>query len=565
MYDLGFELVVALFKAIFYLLRGVFQSIRGLVRVVTRRMKGAHDSGPGGGAPAPARMTLAKPAAPGAKAPPPAADRAAIARLISAIGAINQRARPLAARCDAERLCEPLRPTLRDFVLPRLAQAESALRGNLPQAAVTRLGASIRYLDGLTRLLEVMAEQRRDPALDELIDDADALAAACYRPVLEYCRNVDIPLSSDRTATLFGDGCSPALGRIDDPTGLALLHLPWEWLSEVHRWPAIGHEVGHDFYDSVRGLDEELLRRTGLDEADSRVTLVATQDVTLSDVARIVRRWRHELAADAFGAMMLGPAYAVATAAIFADPEDPGNVLSVDVDGNRYDVHPPGQLRVAAVCRLLVNMGFGAQCEEIEKRWRAQHRNARFILLPTGAGIAALNEDPFIEQAVAFTTTLQREGHAALKGIPLYSMPGFDFGPREHVASRRIRDAFLAGEAPGAADARLLIAGAVLAWAERPKDSQRILRAARLAVGNPPAAGASSRWRARASGGVVRRAGARRVRARPGARAAARVVAAALTPAAAQPPSTGMRRHLHAADITVAGREPARRHRTRET
>jgi hypothetical protein len=481
--------IVTLFKLIAFIVGGVFRLIRGLVRLVAGKMKAARDSGPGGGAPLPARIALAKSPAPGAKAPPPTTDRAAIARLITAIGAINERARALAARCDAERLCEPLRPTLRDFVLPRLAQAESALRGNLPQAAVTRLAASLRYLDGLTRLLEVMAEQRRDPAIDELIDDADALAAACYRPVLEYCRNVDIPLSSDRTATLFGDGCSPALGRIDDPTGLALLHLPWEWLSEVHRWPAIGHEVGHDFYDSVRGLDEELLRRTGLDEADSRVTLVATQDVTMSDVARIIRRWRHELAADAFGAMMLGPAYAVATAAIFADPADPANVLSVDVDGNRYDVHPPGQLRVAAVCRLLVNMGFGAQCEEIEKRWRAQHRDARFILLPTAAGIAALKEEPFIEQAVAFTTTLQREGHAALKGIPLYSMPGFDFGPREHVASRRIRDAFLAGEAPGAADARrldarLLVSGAVLAWAERPQDNERVLRAARLAVGN---------------------------------------------------------------------------------
>src|SRR5581483_6040783 len=168
--------IVTLFKLIAFIVRGVFRLVRGLVSAVTRRMKAARDGGPGGGAPIPARISTAKPAAPGAKAPPPAADRAAIARLISTIGAISERARPLAARCDAERLCEPLRPTLRDFVLPGLAQAESALRGNLPAAAVTRLVASLRYLDGLTRLLEVMEEQRRDPALDELIDDADALA-----------------------------------------------------------------------------------------------------------------------------------------------------------------------------------------------------------------------------------------------------------------------------------------------------------------------------------------------------------------------------------------------------
>ncbi len=488
--------IVTLFKLVFWILRSVFRLLRAIARVLTGKMSAARESGPGASAPIPARVLQAKPPAPGSKAQPATADRAAIARVAAAVTAIGGRARPLAARCDAERLCGPLRPTLRDFVLPRLTQAESALRGNVPQPALARLAASIRYLDGLTRLLEVMAEQRRDPALDELIDDADALAAACYQPVLEYCRNLGIPLSSNRTATLFGDGCSPALGRIDDPTGLAILHLPWEWLSEVHRWPAIGHEVGHDFYGSVDGLDQEVLRRAGLGQEDGRVTIVDSDDVTMSDVARIIRRWRNELCADAFGAMMLGPAYAMATAAIFASPDDPRQALLVDADGNRYDVHPPGHVRVAAVCRLLVNTGFGQLCEDIEKRWRAQHRNPNFILLPTTAGIVAVQDEPFIERAVALTTTLQREGHAALKGVPLYSMPGFDFGPREHVASRRIRDAFLAGSAPGAADARLLIAGAVLAWAERPQDGGRILQAARLAVGNlelpvPRPAGAS--------------------------------------------------------------------------
>jgi hypothetical protein len=285
---------------------------------------------------------------------------------------------------------------------------------------------------------------------------------------------------------LFGDACSPGLARIDDPTGLAILNLPWEWLGEVHRWPAIGHEVGHDFYDSVPGLDQELLSRTGLAGVDGRGAIVDSDDITTKDVARIVRVWRHELVADAFGAMMLGPAYAVATATIFASPDVPAQALAVDLDGDRYEVHPPGLVRVAAVCRLLANMGFGAQCEDIEARWRARHRNPGFILLPTTAGVVAVDDEPINQQAVAFTTTLQREAHTVLRGIPLYSIPGFDFGPREYVASQRIRDAFLAGGSPGTADARLLIAGAVLACAERPQDGDRVLRAARLAVGSLP-------------------------------------------------------------------------------
>jgi len=48
------------------------------------------------------------------------------------------------------------------------------------------------------------------------------------------------------------------------------------------------------------------------------------------------------------------------------------------------------------------------------------------------------------------------------------------------VKSRQIRDALLAGGTPGAAGARLVIAGAVLAWAERPQDGERIRRASRL-------------------------------------------------------------------------------------
>src|SRR5262249_2125265 len=148
-----------------------------------------------------------------------------------------------------------------------------------------------------------------------------------------------------------------------------------------------------------------------------------------------------------------------------------------------YEVHPPGHVRVAAVCRLLARMGYGALGDGMEGRWRAQHGDPGGLLLPTSFGYLRVDDEPFIESAVSVTSMLQRQGSAARKGIRLSSMPGFDFGPREHEASLRIRDAFLAGGRPRPDDARLLIAGAVLAWAERPNDGVRLLRAARLAVG----------------------------------------------------------------------------------
>jgi len=497
--------IVQLFKLVRFILRGVFRVVRG----VTGKVRAARDDGPGGPATEPKKIGKSAPKK-AARAPAPvdpAAARAAAERLRASTHRLTgqlrdlaARARALEARCEGQRLCAPFAPTVRDFVLPALTRAEADLRRATDGAALRPIGRLAAYLDPLLKLLSVMADQRSDDSLDELIDDADALADACYRPVVDYCRTSDVPLSSNRAATVFGDGCSPWLGRIDDPTGLAILHLPWKWMAEVHRWPAIAHEVGHDFYDSVAGLDAQLMERADLAEGKDFAKIIdGRRGVNARDVDRIVTRWRHELIADAFGVMMLGPAYAITTAAIFASPDDPAQALAVDTDEGEYEVHPPGHIRVATVCGLLGRMGYGALADEMEQRWRAQHGDPEVILLPTtAAGYLAVEDQPFIERALSLTLALQRGSFAALKGIPLGSMPGFDFGPREHQASLRTRDAFLSDARPRLTDARLLVAGAVLAWAERPADGVRLLRAARLAVGNldlPVAEGAPARTR----------------------------------------------------------------------
>jgi hypothetical protein len=483
-FELLILLITWLVKGVYLLLRTLFRGIRGLVRWGVAKMGAWRADGPGGSAPLAAGPSRPATIKKSGGAPPPAIDRAAVDRVRAALEKLALPARALNARCDAERLCVPLRPTLKDFVVPALARAADDLRRASTTAALRPILYSAAYLDALIRLLSLMADQRCDPSLDELIDDADALAEACYRPVVDYCRTNAVPLSSNRTAAFFGDGCSPWLGRIDDPTGLAILHLPWKWLAELQRWPAIAHEVGHDFYDSVPGLDQELLRFVGLTEmpGDARI-IDGRRGVDVRDVDRLVTRWRRELIADAFGVMMLGPAYAITTAAIFASPENPEQALAISVDGDEYEVHPPGHVRVAAVCRLLARIGYGAVADGIERRWRLQHGEPEVVLLPTTSRYLPVEDEPFIERAVSLTTSLQRKGFDALRGLPLSSMPGFDFGPREHEASLRTRDAFLAGGRPRLADARLLIAGAVMAWAERPNEGVRLLRAARLAVG----------------------------------------------------------------------------------
>jgi hypothetical protein len=329
-----------------------------------------------------------------------------------------------------------------------------------------------------------MVEQRRDNDMIELIDDADALAEACYRPIVDFCQARGLPLSSDRVAAAFGGDCSPALMRVGDPSGMAILQLPWSWLAEVHRWPAVGHEVGHDFYMSVDGLDDELLRRLELTAVkDGGPMPTSANGFHRGHVDTIIAAWRHELVADAFGLMMLGPAYAIATLEIFANPKEPQQTLLIDRDGDGYEPHPPAHVRAVFACRLLQHMGHGALGDALEQKWRAQHGHPDRLYLPIPNGWLHLVGDSLINRAVAVGLCLYQDGFAALEQIPLRSVPGFDFGPREHQAAERVKESMLAGRRPQVKDARLLIAGAVLAWSEQRGQGAAILRAARLAVG----------------------------------------------------------------------------------
>jgi hypothetical protein len=405
-------------------------------------------------------------------------------RLVAELPRLASRAEALVTRCRREPACALLLPTLDGFVVPGVDELRNTLEQARDPAALLPIFVGAARIANLLTLLDALVEQRGSDELVELIDDADALAESCYRPIVEFCQARDLPLSSDRVAALFGGDCSPALVRVGDPTGMAILQLPWSWLAEVHRWPAVGHEVGHDFYLSVDGLDDELLARLGLTAVrDGGPMPMSANGFHRGHVDTIIAAWRHELVADAFGVMMLGPAYAITTLEIFANPDQPEKTLMIDRDGDGYEAHPPGHVRALFVCRLLQRMGYGVIGDTLEQQWRARHGNPDRLYLPIPDGWLHLIGDGIIERALAIGVSLYEDRFAALEQIPLRSIPGFDFGPREQQAAERVKQALLAGRRANVRDARLLIAGAVLAWSEQRGQAAAILRAARLAVG----------------------------------------------------------------------------------
>jgi hypothetical protein len=178
--------------------------------------------------------------------------------------------------------------------------------------------------------------------------------------------------------------------------------------------------------------------------------------------------------------MMLGPAYLHTMAAIFGAPDQPARVCAVAPNGARYEEHPPGHVRVVCAARLLGQMAYGKEGDDLERAWRQRHNQPDRLFFPATTGEwMAVADEPVIQRASAVGTALYATGLTALAGAPLRSIPGLDFGPREHARAKEVKAALAAGRRPMLRDPRLLIAGAVLAWYERTDDRARIYRVTR--------------------------------------------------------------------------------------
>src|SRR5690606_7621401 len=94
--------------------------------------------------------------------------------------------------------------------------------------------------------IEVFIAQRRDPRLRHRLGDVDALADACYRPLIDFARASRIPLRSAAPAAMLGS-FDLAIWTGFRPTGLAPLFLPPDFFERLAHWPAVAHEIAHDF------------------------------------------------------------------------------------------------------------------------------------------------------------------------------------------------------------------------------------------------------------------------------------------------------------------------------
>ena len=333
-----------------------------------------------------------------------------------------------------------------------------------------------------------MAAQRRNKDLVLLLGDSDALANACYDPILDYARGRDLPVLHDEVATLLGDEDLAAI--VGPVPHLAPIVLPPAWATEVAWWPALAHEVGHCFYRSVEGLDAELRRTLQLPPAGAQLS---PHQVTAREIEVAFGRWLEEIFCDAFGVMMLGPALVRSGMWLLGSPQQPQLVSVCQLGGQPLvlDEHPPPHLRVLLSCWLLSEMGYPDEADRYEATWRKLHGSPAGFFFPLPGGRwGTIEESVLLSRGVGIVQQLYEGQLKALDDEALRSVPGLDFGPHEHEAALEAAQILATGYRASTRDPRCLIAGATLARFSRPASAAQIFTAARATI---PAVGVSRR------------------------------------------------------------------------
>lgn len=431
---------------------------------------------------------------------PAVVQRAAADRRIrfdGALVALERRAAGMAEAARFERANRRFVHALTEFFPEELARVRlvarstGELRPGLERAAAA-LGGVLDEIDSLM-------EQRRDPELRAALGDADRLAEVCYQPIIDFARARDYPLTSSYPVTQLTEfDLAIWVGFI--PTSIAPIFLPRTFFERAAWWPALCHEIGHDFLASVRGLEPRLRADLNLPSAEigSRpLTFDRYGDelsLDLDQLPRLFGCWFEELFCDVFGTMMCGPAYVATMQRLFAARSDVREILIVSFDdtGQRYDPHPPRQLRLMAGCAVLERAGLHTDAKRLRAEWEARHtvqdRGPDRILFQVGRGLLALPLELFTPIVTRFVEQLYAGPCEALGGFGLQDVTGLDYGPHEHAEGLRARDALLRNQVPIVRDPRAVVAGAVFAAFARPEAEAKILENARAAI---PALGTS--------------------------------------------------------------------------
>ena len=452
-------------------------------RWLDRRKKTQQTSAP---REAPEARTPQKPSPPSRPRPPapprPAkAPRAPEVDIVAATQAqakhLREQATALLRRAEATPRLARLVPALRDDLLGRLGTIDLALAGKPMLSTVMQDAAGLRGLEELLRYLETMAEQRLRGSAS-VLGDADRMADACYAPILEFARSQGLDLRTSTPVVVSGNWTLSIVPRFAS-TRVAPLRLPRGFGRSVWLWPAIAHEIAHDLYYSIDGLEADLHDRLGLPQEVRAPT--SQHEIDPAWLHQLFGAWLSEIFADTMGTLMLGPAYVETMRRTFRNPNSAQRTAAIFAAHGSIDEHPPQRLRLYMATRVLHHLGRHQEADSLWERWETEHPEVGLYYLPLAGQWIGLSDESLHALADSIVDVLLEQSWPELDGYRLMNIPGFAYLHAEHAEVERLRATLALGKTVQG-DVRWIMAAAVLAAAEQPTLHDQILEAAQRSI-----------------------------------------------------------------------------------
>lgn len=390
---------------------------------------------------------------------------------------LREQATALLRRAEADPRLVRLVPALRDDLLGRLTPIDRSLASKPTVSTVMQDSAVIQGLQQLLRYLDRMAEQRMRGAAS-ILGDADTMADACYEPILEFARAQGLDLRTSTPVVVSGDWALSIVPRFAS-TRVAPLRLPRGFGRSLWLWPAIAHEIAHDLYYSIGGLEADLHDRLGLPQ---RLSAPRTErEIDPAWLRQLFGAWLSEVFADTMGTLTLGPAYVETMRRAFRNPASAQRTSAIFASSGWIDEHPPPRLRLYMATRVLHRLGRHAEADSLWQQWEAEHADVNFYYLPLGGQWVGLSDESLHALADSIVDVLLEQSWPELADYRLMNIPGFAYLHGEHAEVERLRVALARGETVRG-DVRWIMAAAVLAAAEQPTLHDQVLEAARLSI-----------------------------------------------------------------------------------
>ena len=287
----------------------------------------------------------------------------------SQVLALKQEATLLQARVEGDPRLQRLAPSLREDLLGRVEVIERSLDGRPTMSTIADETTVLRGLALLLRHLQTMARQRSYGG-SSFQADADKMADACYAPLLELARVQGLELRSSQPITVTGDWDLSIVPRFAS-TRVAPLRLPVGFENSLWRWPAIAHEVAHDFYYSLDGLEQSLHQRTGL-PLKCRCPHLRRRSMAPGYVGSSAPGSRK------FSPMSSAPSASAPPtwsrcAARFETPARPSRPQRFCRTTSLMDEHPPARLRLFMATRVLHHLGRHDEANALWDQWESDH------------------------------------------------------------------------------------------------------------------------------------------------------------------------------------------------